>query len=87
MLRFAYFSRVVPPDNLQAKAMAHLVKRKTRFDSLQKTYLSKIAKLGWNYVHAIVDTGSYGERGMDRQTSSFTTNFLVLTAFEQLPLS
>lgn len=23
--RFAYFSRVVPPDNLQAKAMAHLV--------------------------------------------------------------
>nr|CAD2185391.1 unnamed protein product [Meloidogyne enterolobii] len=46
--RFAYFSRVVPPDNLQAKAMAHLV-----------------AALGWNYVHAIVDTGSYGERGMD----------------------
>uniref|UniRef100_A0A1I8BZ73 ANF_receptor domain-containing protein n=1 Tax=Meloidogyne hapla TaxID=6305 RepID=A0A1I8BZ73_MELHA len=46
--RFAYFSRVVPPDNLQAKAMAHL-----------------IAALGWNYVHAIVDTGSYGERGMD----------------------
>jgi len=25
--RFAYFSRVVPPDNLQAKAMAHLVAR------------------------------------------------------------
>uniref|UniRef100_A0A183BM07 G_PROTEIN_RECEP_F3_4 domain-containing protein n=1 Tax=Globodera pallida TaxID=36090 RepID=A0A183BM07_GLOPA len=46
--RFAYFSRVVPPDNLQAKAMAHLV-----------------AQLDWNYVHAIVDTGSYGERGMD----------------------
>ncbi|KAL3080796.1 hypothetical protein niasHS_014901 [Heterodera schachtii] len=46
--RFAYFSRVVPPDNLQAKAMAHLV-----------------AQLDWNYVHAIADTGSYGERGMD----------------------
>ncbi|KAI1726295.1 receptor family ligand binding region domain-containing protein [Ditylenchus destructor] len=46
--RFAYFSRVVPPDNLQAKAMAHLV-----------------AKLEWTYVHAIADTGSYGERGMD----------------------
>ncbi|KAF7637034.1 G_PROTEIN_RECEP_F3_4 domain-containing protein [Meloidogyne graminicola] len=46
--RFAYFSRVVPPDNLQARAMAHLV-----------------SALGWNYVHAIVDTGSYGERGMD----------------------
>uniref|UniRef100_A0A914C9U3 G-protein coupled receptors family 3 profile domain-containing protein n=2 Tax=Acrobeloides nanus TaxID=290746 RepID=A0A914C9U3_9BILA len=46
--RFAYFSRVVPPDNLQAKAMAHLV-----------------AQLEWNYVHAVADTGSYGERGMD----------------------
>lgn len=21
--------------------------------------------MDWNYVHAIVDTGSYGERGMD----------------------
>ncbi|CAD5226266.1 unnamed protein product [Bursaphelenchus xylophilus] len=46
--RFQYFSRVVPPDNLQAKAMAHVV-----------------AKLGWNFLHAVVDTGSYGERGMD----------------------
>uniref|UniRef100_A0AC35U9C6 G_PROTEIN_RECEP_F3_4 domain-containing protein n=1 Tax=Rhabditophanes sp. KR3021 TaxID=114890 RepID=A0AC35U9C6_9BILA len=46
--RFEFFSRVVPPDNLQAKAMAFLVK-----------------KLGWNYVHAVADTGSYGERGMD----------------------
>lgn len=25
--RFAFFSRVVPPDNLQAKAMAHLVNK------------------------------------------------------------
>uniref|UniRef100_A0A0K0EKG0 G_PROTEIN_RECEP_F3_4 domain-containing protein n=1 Tax=Strongyloides stercoralis TaxID=6248 RepID=A0A0K0EKG0_STRER len=46
--RFEYFSRMVPPDNLQAKAMAFLV-----------------AKLGWNYVHAVADTGSYGERGID----------------------
>uniref|UniRef100_A0AC35ESF6 Receptor ligand binding region domain-containing protein n=1 Tax=Panagrolaimus sp. PS1159 TaxID=55785 RepID=A0AC35ESF6_9BILA len=46
--RFEYFSRVVPPDNLQAKAMAHLV-----------------AQLEWTYVHAVADTGSYGERGMD----------------------
>uniref|UniRef100_A0AC34Q211 G-protein coupled receptors family 3 profile domain-containing protein n=1 Tax=Panagrolaimus sp. JU765 TaxID=591449 RepID=A0AC34Q211_9BILA len=46
--RFEYFSRVVPPDNLQAKAMAQLV-----------------AKLDWTYVHAVADTGSYGERGMD----------------------
>ncbi|KAI6175835.1 7 transmembrane receptor [Aphelenchoides bicaudatus] len=46
--RFNFFSRVVPPDNLQANAMAHLV-----------------AKLDWNFLHAVVDTGSYGERGMD----------------------
>ncbi|KAK0399190.1 hypothetical protein QR680_002932 [Steinernema hermaphroditum] len=46
--RFAYFSRVVPPDNLQANAMAHLV-----------------AQLEWTYVHAVADTGSYGEKGMD----------------------
>ncbi|PAV63999.1 hypothetical protein WR25_00258 [Diploscapter pachys] len=46
--RFAYFSRVVPPDNLQAQVMADVIK-----------------KLEWTYVHAIADTGSYGERGMD----------------------
>ena len=32
-------------------------------------------------MHAIVDTGSYGERGMDRQTSSFTTIFHALYSF------
>ncbi|KAK6040791.1 hypothetical protein COOONC_21705 [Cooperia oncophora] len=46
--RFGYFSRVVPPDNLQAQVMARVVR-----------------ELEWNYVHAIADTGSYGERGMD----------------------
>ncbi|CAJ0572481.1 unnamed protein product, partial [Mesorhabditis spiculigera] len=46
--RFPYFSRVVPPDNLQAKVMAWVIK-----------------ELEWTYVHAIADTGSYGERGMD----------------------
>ncbi|ETN68417.1 7 transmembrane receptor, partial [Necator americanus] len=46
--RFGYFSRVVPPDNLQAQVMARVVR-----------------ELDWTYVHAIADTGSYGERGMD----------------------
>ncbi|WKY04772.1 hypothetical protein Q1695_005634 [Nippostrongylus brasiliensis] len=46
--RFGYFSRVVPPDNLQAQVMARVVRA-----------------LDWTYVHAIADTGSYGERGMD----------------------
>ncbi|CAI5449478.1 unnamed protein product [Caenorhabditis angaria] len=46
--RFQFFSRVVPPDNLQALVMAKVIKA-----------------LGWNYVHAVADTGSYGERGMD----------------------
>ncbi|CAJ0932728.1 unnamed protein product, partial [Mesorhabditis belari] len=46
--RFVYFSRVVPPDNLQATVMAKVIK-----------------ELEWTYVHAIADTGSYGERGMD----------------------
>nr|CDJ81180.1 Extracellular ligand-binding receptor and GPCR domain containing protein [Haemonchus contortus] len=46
--RFAYFSRVVPPDNLQAQVMARVIR-----------------ELDWTYVHAIADTGSYGERGMD----------------------
>ncbi|GMS95215.1 hypothetical protein PENTCL1PPCAC_17390, partial [Pristionchus entomophagus] len=46
--RFSLFSRVVPPDNLQATVMAKVVK-----------------KLEWNYVHAIADSGSYGEKGME----------------------
>ncbi|KAE9421877.1 hypothetical protein Angca_005593 [Angiostrongylus cantonensis] len=46
--RFYYFSRVVPPDNLQAQVMARVVR-----------------DLDWTYVHAIADTGSYGERGLD----------------------
>ncbi|GMR47345.1 hypothetical protein PMAYCL1PPCAC_17540, partial [Pristionchus mayeri] len=46
--RFHLFSRVVPPDNLQATVMAKVVK-----------------KLEWNYVHAIADSGSYGEKGME----------------------
>lgn len=61
--RFAYFSRVVPPDNLQAKAMAHLVFKKLFF--FLNNFFFKVEQLKWNYVHAIADTGSYGERGMD----------------------
>uniref|UniRef100_A0A7E4UNY4 G_PROTEIN_RECEP_F3_4 domain-containing protein n=1 Tax=Panagrellus redivivus TaxID=6233 RepID=A0A7E4UNY4_PANRE len=59
--QFDYFSRVVPPDNLQAKAMAHLV-----------------AQLNWTYVHAVADTGSYGERGMDSFRAAATENGICI---------
>ncbi|KAI6187146.1 Metabotropic glutamate receptor 6 [Aphelenchoides besseyi] len=59
--RFDYFSRVVPPDNLQANTMAHLV-----------------AQLEWNFVHGVVDSGSYGERGMDSFRAAATERGICL---------
>uniref|UniRef100_A0A8R1DP74 G_PROTEIN_RECEP_F3_4 domain-containing protein n=1 Tax=Caenorhabditis japonica TaxID=281687 RepID=A0A8R1DP74_CAEJA len=59
--RFAYFSRVVPPDNLQAQVMARV-----------------IGALEWTYVHAIADTGSYGERGMDSFRAAAAENGICI---------
>uniref|UniRef100_A0A1I7T1Y4 G_PROTEIN_RECEP_F3_4 domain-containing protein n=1 Tax=Caenorhabditis tropicalis TaxID=1561998 RepID=A0A1I7T1Y4_9PELO len=59
--RFAFFSRVVPPDNLQAQVMARV-----------------IGALEWTYVHAIADTGSYGERGMDSFRAAAAENGICI---------
>ncbi|CAD6192799.1 unnamed protein product [Caenorhabditis auriculariae] len=59
--RFAFFSRVVPPDNLQAQVMARVIQA-----------------LEWTYVHAIADTGSYGERGMDSFRAAAAENGICI---------
>uniref|UniRef100_A0A183ISG7 G_PROTEIN_RECEP_F3_4 domain-containing protein n=1 Tax=Soboliphyme baturini TaxID=241478 RepID=A0A183ISG7_9BILA len=65
--RFGYFSRVVPPDNLQAQAMVDI-----------------IVALGWTYVSAIADEGSYGETGVETFKQQAEQRGICIAAYEKV---